>query len=225
MSGEPTFQDLDRDGAVQEAFAEVAGHSRAALLGKAVLGTSGLLGLLAAPAGAVTGDDAEVLNYALTLEYLQAAFYSEAERAAALAGPAARATRVVGAVERAHVAAFRALLGRRAIKSPSFNFRGTTEDQQAFLKTAVALEDLAVAAYKGQAPRIRSNEVLAAAVSIHSVEARHAAWMRHLFGIQPAISAFDQPKSRAEIDRVVVSTRFVVSKPRTRSRKGPRFTG
>ena len=66
----------------------------------------------------------------------------------------------------------------RRIKRPAFNFRGTTEARRAFLKTAVAFEDLAVAAYKGQAPRLHSKPVLATAVSIHSVEARHAAWMR-----------------------------------------------
>ena len=87
-------------------------------------------------------------------------------------------------------------LGTKAIKRPTFDFRGTTENQQAFLKTAVAFEDLAVAAYKGQAHLIKSDAVLAAAVSIHSVEARHAAWMRHLFGIRPAVRPFDEAKSK-----------------------------
>ena len=60
-----------------------------------------------------------------------------------------------------------------------------TEDPKAFLKTAVAFEDLAVEAYKGQAPRLQSEQVLAAALGIHTVEARHAAWMRYLNGITP----------------------------------------
>ena len=80
------------------------------------------------------------------------------------------------------------------MKRPAFDFQGVTEEQQAFLKTAVAFEDLAVAAYKGQAHLIKSDAVLAAAVSIHSVEARHAAWMRHLFGVRPAASPFDEAK-------------------------------
>jgi len=94
---------------------------------------------------------------------------------------------------------FHKLLGSQAVRRPLFNFQGTTEQQRPFLKTAVAFEDLAVAAYKGQAPRLKSKPVLAAAVAIHSVEARHAAWMRELFGITPAVSAFDQPAARTRV--------------------------
>ena len=65
----------------------------------------------------------------------------------------------------------------------------------------MALEDLAVAAYKGQAGNIRSPGYLAAAISIHSVEARHAAWMRYLLGRRPAANAFDKPISAAEAER------------------------
>ena len=92
-----------------------------------------------------------MLNYALVLEYLQAAFYTEAERAKGLSGRAAGAAKVVGAVERAHVKAFRDLLGSKAVGRPHFDFQGVTEANKPFLKTAVAFEDLAVAAYKGQA--------------------------------------------------------------------------
>ncbi len=218
---EVTLDELDRDGALREAGSRLP---RGRFLGLAAVGAAAFGGL-AAPARGVTKGDIAILNYALALEYLQSAFYTETERLAAVRGQAARVARVVGAVERAHVSAFRDLLGRKAIKRPTFDFRGTTEDQQAFLKTAVAFEDLAVAAYKGQAHLIESDAVLAAAVSIHSVEARHAAWARHLFGIRPAASAFDQPKPKAEIDRIVQSTSFVVARPQTRARGGPRFTG
>jgi Ferritin-like domain len=166
-----------------------------------------------------------VLNFALVLEYLQSSFYTEAERSKALRGKADDAARRVGAVERAHVEAFKGLLGRKAVERPAFNFRGTTESERAFLKTAVAFEDLAVAAYKGQAPRLRSKEVLAAALAIHSVEARHAAWMRYLFGVQPAVAAFDDAAPKSEIQRVVGATRFIVSRPRTKARRRPRFIG
>ena len=218
---------LDRDGAVAEARAQAETTSRRGLLGLTLAGAGALVLMRAggAAAAGISATDVNILNYALTLEYLQASFYTEAERSGALAGKTAQAARVVGATERAHVAAFLDLLGSKAVKRPTFDFHGTTEQQSAFLKTAVALEDLAVAAYKGQAPKLQSNAVLAAAVGIHSVEARHAAWMRALFGVTPAVNAFDQPASRASVGRIVASTQFVVDKPRMRAREKPKFTG
>jgi rubrerythrin len=222
-----TLEQLDRDGALVEAATRVAGDSRADFLRKATIGGAVLIGALAVPSDgdSATASDVDILNYALTLEYVQAAFYTETERIGAMRGQARRATRVLGAVERAHVDALRSVLGRAAVKRPTFNFRGTTESQTPFLKTAVAFEDLAVAAYKAQAPRIRSRAVLASAVAIHSVEARHAAWMRHLFGIRPAVNAFDEPRSKAQVLRIVSSTRFITSRGRTTGRGRPRFTG
>jgi ferritin-like protein len=217
------LDDLDTDGALREA-GENAGISRASFLGGTIAGAVAAFAI-APTAEAKGGGDAGVLNFALVLEYLQSSFYTEAERSKALHGKAEDAAKRVGSVERAHVAAFKGLLGRKAIKRPAFDFRGTTEGQRAFLKTAVAFEDLAVAAYKGQAPRLRSKQVLAAAVAIHSVEARHAAWMRYLFGVQPAVSAFDDAASKAKIEHVVSGTHFIVARPRTTMRRRPRFTG
>jgi hypothetical protein len=222
-----TFAQLDRDGALAEALDRAAGESRSDFLRKALVGSTALLAGLILPerAGAASKNDVSILNYALTLEYLQASFYTETERAGALTGKAKQAARLVGAVERAHVRAFKKALGSAAVKRPFFDFRGVTEAQTPFLKTAVAFEDLAVAAYKGQAPLLQSESYLAVAVSIHSVEARHAAWMRYLFGIVPAAHAFDLPASRPEILRTVASTRFIASTPKTSGRKAPRFTG
>ena len=166
-----------------------------------------------------------MLNYALTLEYLQAAFYTESERSKALKGRSLEAAEQVGAVERAHVEAFRSLLGKKAIARPRFDFQGVTEDPEAFLKTAVAFEDLAVEAYKGQAPRLESAQVLAAALGIHTVEARHAAWMRYLNGITPAAAAFDDPRPRKEIDRIVRATGFVSARPKMSAKREPKFMG
>jgi hypothetical protein len=217
----------DRDGALAETRARAETASRRRLLGMAAAGVGALA--LTRTAGAraagLAASDVDILNYALVLEYLQATFYTEAERSGALAGKTAQAARVVGATERAHVKAFLQLLGSKAVKRPTFNFAGTTEQQRPFLKTAVALEDLAVAAYKGQAPKLRSNAVLAAAVGIHSVEARHAAWMRELFGITPAVNAFDQPASRQSVNRLVASTHFISAAPRMKRKDKPGFTG
>jgi rubrerythrin len=220
------FARVDPGGALEETRvrAEQPSSRRRFLLA----GGGGLAAFLTVRVGdarAVSQHDVDILNYALTLEYLQSSFYTEAERGGALRGNTARAARVVGAVERAHVAAFLKLLGKQAVKRPPFNFQGVTEDQRAFLKTAVAFEDLAVAAYKGQAPRLQSKQVLAAAVGIHSVEARHAAWMRELFGITPSVRAFDRAATRPQIERLVASTHFIAAAPRMRSKQQPKFTG
>jgi rubrerythrin len=212
---------LDPDGALAEAH---DGLTRAGF----IVGCAAAAGLgLAAPAAhaAVPRSDEEVLNYALVLEYLQAAFYTEAERSRALSGRPAKAARVVGAVERAHVKAFRDLLGRKAVARPHFDFQGVTEDEDAFLKTAVAFEDLAVAAYKGQARHVRSRAVLTSALGIHTVEARHAAWMRYLNGNTPAAAAFDLPYRRKRINSIVASTGFITPRPRSTSSRTPRLTG
>ncbi len=213
---------VDRDGAIAEAR---GGVSRAGFLAAAA-GAGALLALAPdARAAGLSKNDVGVLNYALSLEYLQAAFYTESERSKALKGRAAQAAAQVGAVERAHVKAFRALLGRKAIARPRFDFQGVTEDPEAFLKTAVAFEDLAVEAYKGQAPRLQSRQLLAAALGIHTVEARHAAWMRYLNGIQPAAAAFDDPRPKAEIDRIVKATGFVSARPKMATQRAPSYTG
>jgi rubrerythrin len=215
------FDRLDVDGALAEAH---DGLTRAGFLGAGALAGMAVLSP-AAVAASVPPSDREVLNYALVLEYLQAAFYTEAERAGALEGRPARAAAVVGAVERAHVRAFRDLLGKRAVGRPHFDFQGVTERNGPFLKTAVAFEDLAVAAYKGQARRIRSRAVLTSALGIHTVEARHAAWMRYLNGNTPAAAAFDLPRGRDEIDGIVASTGFITKRPRPTTDREPRFTG
>src|SRR6185312_5102398 len=127
----------------------------------------------------------------------------------------------VGAVERAHVKAFRSALGSAAIQRPHFDFGGATESSDAFRKTAVAFEDLAVAAYKGQAPKISSRAYLASALAIHSVEARHAAWIRRLAGKSPVAGPFDEPLSRPQVTAIVAKTHFIMST--TSKSKGPKF--
>src|SRR5436189_4813793 len=108
----------DRDGAIAETTSQLeTALSRRRLLVAAAAGAGAVLFTRAGPgraAGGLTQSDISILNYALVLEYLQASFYTEAERGGALSGKTARAVRVVGAVERAHVEAFRKLLGSDA---------------------------------------------------------------------------------------------------------------
>jgi rubrerythrin len=214
---------LDVDGALAEAHDGLTRAGFIVAAGAAVAGVAA--GRPDDAEAAIPASDVDVLNYALVLEYLQAAFYTEAERAKALTGRTAKAAKVVGAVERAHVKAFRDLLGRKAVGRPHFDFQGVTESNDAFLKTAVAFEDLAVAAYKGQARRVRSRAVLTSALGIHTVEARHAAWMRYLNGNTPAAEAFDLPKNRREINAIVASTKFITAPPQSTSEREPRYTG
>jgi hypothetical protein len=221
-----TIAAFDRDGALVEAEQAVRSTRRGVFAGAAAGVVLGALGRTsAARASGASKHDIAILNYALGLEYIQASFYTEAERLGALHGSLAQQARVVGSHERAHVAAFREVLGAAAIKRPTFNFRGVTEDPDAFRRTAVAFEDLAVAAYKYQAPRIQSPAYLAAAVAVHSVEARHAAWIRRLAGVLPAASAFDQPLPPRQVEALVASTHFIVAAPHMTAHSQPRTTG
>ena len=219
--------DIDRDDAIAEAICNLHGadSSRAGFLRSALLGSGALLAAFAAPASAASSKagDVSILNYALTLEELQAAFYTEVERNKVLSGALKEQAVTVGAVERAHVKAFRSALGSAAIQRPHFDFGGATESSDAFRRTAVAFEDLAVAAYKGQAPKISSRAYLASALAIHSVEARHAAWIRRLAGKSPVAGPFDEPLSRTQVTAIVTKTHFIMST--TSNNKGPKFTG
>ncbi len=230
---DPTFlslDDFDADHALRETLDRLPGDTRSGFLRKAALAGTATVGAFSlrpglAAASASSGD-VTILNFALALEYLQASFYTEAERIGALHGALAHQAHVVGAHERDHVRAFKAQLGSAAIKQPNFNFRGVTENPNAFRSTAVGFEDLATAAYKEQAPKIKSRANLAAALSIHSVEARHAAWIRRLAGFLPAAKAFDDPLGDRRVVDIVNSTHFVTLQvPNTSARTSPGFTG
>jgi rubrerythrin len=226
--GAPTLEQVDPSGAISEAADRIERTTRGGFLKRAGAGGTILLGALHTPAAAAAASqkrDQAILNYALLLEYLQASFYTEAERMRALKGALARQAEVVGEHERGHVRALRAVLGRVAIARPRFDYRGVTEHPPAFRDTAVAFEDLAVAAYKQQAPRVQSKELLAALLSIHSVEARHAAWIRYLAGRLPAPDAFDDPLPQRRVVAIVDDTHFIVTPARTSGKKRPRFTG
>ncbi len=227
-----TLAEVDVDGAIQETMAEAAGDTRAGFLAKAGLFGGGLMGggalLAMAPsvASAATKNDMAILNFALTLEYLEAEFYTEAEKMAPLSGELKMFAHIVGEHERAHVKALKAALGNAAVKKPKFNFRGTTEDRDLFAATAQVLEDTGVAAYKGQAPLIDADAVLNAALAIHSVEARHAAWIRDFNGVSPAPNAFDPAMTKRQVLKAVASTRFIVAaRNNTGGSTRPSFTG
>lgn len=225
-----TLVDLDVDGALQETASRAFPGTRTAFLRRSlsVLAAGGLGGLFAGAAegaAAPTKNDIAILRFDLVLEYLQAGLYTEAERLGELTPKTLAWARVVGAHERAHVQALKNLLGSKVVSSPAFNYRGVTSNERDFIRTAVAFEDLTAALLKWQAVRLDSRSIVAAAVTLHSVETRHAAWIRHLNGLSPVTSAFDKPASQERMARLIASTRFVSSRPRMSRRGRPRFTG
>jgi hypothetical protein len=116
---------------------------------------------------------------------------------------------VVGGHETAHVAALKKVLGSAAVKKPTFDFGDAVTDQAKFIATAVVLEDTGVAAYAGQGPNIFQKAVVVAALGIHSVEARHAAWIRLLSNIDPAPAIIDKPKTEKAVLKAVTATGFI----------------
>lgn len=177
---ELTLTDVDVDGAIREASEEVAGDSRAAFFRKAGLAAGGafmatsVFGALPALGAGIPKSDIAILKYALTLEYLEAAFYAEAVSSGKLSGAAAAFAKVVAKDEAAHVAGLKTALGKAAPKAPKFDFQGTTMDQDKFLSTAYVLENTGVRAYLGQAGKIKTPAILGTAASIVTIEARHA---------------------------------------------------
>jgi hypothetical protein len=226
-----TLAGVDADGALQETAAAAFPGTRFAFLkqsvGAAVVGVAGLFAAGGADAAnlAKTKNDIAILQFDLVLEYLQAGLYTEAERLGALTPKTLGWARVVGAHERAHVAAIKGLLGRKIVPSPTFNYGNVTANERAFIRTAVGFEDLTAALLKWQAPRLDSRSIVAAVVTLHSVETRHAAWIRHLIGLQPAAQAFDKPASQQRMARLIASTHFVAARPRLAGRTRPRVTG
>jgi hypothetical protein len=213
-----TLDQVDRDGALRETAEAAAGDDRASflikagMLGGGVFGGAALYGLLTdeARAQSLPASDVAILNFALVLEELEAAFYREARRRGALSGQLAQFARVVGRHEDAHVRTLRTVLGNQAVPRPRFDFGRTTEHRRLFVRTAIVLEETGVAAYKGQAPLIQNTDILAAALSIHSVEARHTGWIRDIAGLNPAPRGLDPALTRAQVERRVGRTGFIV---------------
>ena len=149
------------------------------------------------------GGDVDILNFALTLEYLEAAFYDQAVGdTRGLGGEAKKIAETLRDNENEHVAALTATikdLGGKPVAAPGVDFGKTFGSQRSFLKTAQTFEDLGVSAYNGAAPQIESAEVLGAAGGIVQVEARHAAAIRFLRGQPISDGAFDKPLEKQAV--------------------------
>lgn len=137
----------------------------------------------------------DVLNFALTLEYLESDYYTRALAATNLIPTADRAIFTqIAKHEAAHVTLLQGALMTAAVAKPTFRYAADTfTNYQTFLGLAQALEDTGVRAYKGQAANLLGTATLTTALQIHSVEARHASEVRRLRGMKGWISANEMP--------------------------------
>jgi hypothetical protein len=150
------------------------------------------------------GSDVDILNFALTLEYLEAKFYAEAKMRAKPSGELKGLVDLIASDEQQHVEALTATvkkLGGKPVMEPKFDF--PYNNTAGFLKLAQTFEDTGVSAYNGAGPMIKSKEVLAAAGGIVQVEARHAAAIRLQTGAEPAPVAFDPPLDEKQVLKAV----------------------
>ncbi len=169
--------------------------------GAVAAGAAAAAGVASGPpddTSAQTDRDIEALQLILLLEYTEGAFYAEALERGALRGEMRAYAEEVAAQEREHLAFVKRALGSAAEDRPSFEFGSSTRDPDEFAATAADLEDLAVSGYNGQATNV-SKDTLAAAATIVSVEARHAAWVRSIVGEPPAPDATDKALGAAEV--------------------------
>lgn len=166
----------------------------------------GLMAKRAFAQGGLPQQIADVLNFALTLEYLEADFYNRGLAANGLIPAGGRDIyQQIAKHENAHVALLQSVLGDQAVDEPNFDFTAggmfpdVFTNYQTFLLLSQAFEDTGVRAYKGQAGNLISNDaILTAALRIHSVEARHASVVRRLRGLQGWIP-FEQPGAPAPV--------------------------
>jgi hypothetical protein len=223
VSHQINLDQLDPEGDVRET-AETAGFDRSTFLKTGAVGAAGVAAVFGLPsiAGAAIStkrpsakNDVKILNYALTLEYLEAAFYAAAVAQNTFASPElAQFAKVVAAHEAQHVKDLKAAIGKGAVKSPTLDPAAVKAiiAPAAFGPTAALLEDTGVSAYAGQGPNLKQRAVIKVALSIHSVEARHAAWIRFILGggapgakssTYPAPAPYDKALSQGAVLKAV----------------------
>ncbi len=174
---------------------------RGALAAGAFYGVSAVTPFVSQALAATGSGDVEILNFALTLEYLESDFYNVKGKSLHLSGEAKSYAKMFGEEEAAHVTALMAAikqLGGTPVAKPTFSFPATSESS--FLTLASVLENTGVGAYNGAAPSLQSKQVLAAAGSIVQIEARHAAAIDLLLGKSPTpTEGFDTPLTKTQV--------------------------
>ena len=148
----------------------------------------------------------DTLNFALTLEHIEDAFYRSALEKDFIPKEHLEVFKLIGRHESEHVKFLTGALGSAAGKKPKADFTAggkyadVFSNFETFLTLSQTFEDLGVAAYKGQAGNlIKNDDILTAALQIHSVEARHAAAVRRIGGKKAWDGAFDEPMTKEEV--------------------------
>jgi len=153
------------------------------------------------------GGDVDILNFALTLEYLEAAYYDMGlKEVKGLKGDAKAVAEQLAKDENEHVEFLMSAIsdaGGEPVKAPGVQFMDAFASQDSFLKLAQTFEDTGVSAYNGAAPQIQSKDILAAAGSIVQIEGRHAALIRFLNGVDITEGAFDKTLEMEEVLQAV----------------------
>ncbi len=188
---------------------EVKGMTREAFIMRGAIAAGGVYGLstvgpfVRQAMAQESGGDLDILNFALTLEFLEGAFYTQAvKQVGGLSGDVKEVATTLRDNELEHVDALTATikdLGGKPVAAPGVDFGDAFASEDAFLELAQTFEDLGVGAYNGAGPLVESVEVLAAAGSIVQVEARHAGVIRLLRGERIAPSAFDKGLEMQEV--------------------------
>ncbi len=194
----PELANVDIKGMTRESFV-----LKGAIAAGSVYGLSTVAPFVSQAFAQGSTGDVEVLNFALTLEYLEAAFYDMAlKQVKGLSGDAKKLATTLRDNEQEHVSAITATikkLGGKPVAQPGVAFGKAFANQKSFLMTAQTFEDLGVGAYNGAAPSIKSKEVLAAAGSIVQIEARHAGVIRLFNGEKIAPSPFDKGIEKSQV--------------------------
>ncbi|WP_249012022.1 ferritin-like domain-containing protein [Conexibacter sp. DBS9H8] len=174
---------------------------RGAMAAGATFGLGAVAPFVSTAFAADATSDLDILNFALTLEYLETNFYQVKAKAVGLTGEAKALAAMFGAQEAEHVSALTAAIksgGGTPVKMPTFVFPVTTA--ATFLDLAYTVENLGVGAYNGAGPLLKSKALLGAAGSIVQVEARHAAAIGLLTGKSPVPNGgFDKPLTKAQV--------------------------
>jgi len=187
---------------VEETFSRSALLVRGALAAGALYGATAVTPLIRKAFAQGSMGDIDILNFALTLEYLEAAFYEEAAGVKGLSSEVAGYVKTFGDEEQEHVDALTATirdLGGMPVEAPGVDFGDAFSSADKFIALAITLEDTGVSAYNGAAPMIESKDLLATAGGIVQVEARHAAAIRYAAGEDPAPEAFDPTLTEDEV--------------------------